>query len=763
MIDLSAVPEDEDAEEDAEEEDNNIDSNLLESDSVPDPDHANFDSSPGRASAMSGTTAKTTFSQEEIEELDPDIMLESLKKLDSASNELLEALMPEFPLNVDALFKTLNDLSTPGTKESKIYQKRLNGFMLYKADFTTAQGFIRPQNVSRALFEVGSLEAIPEGARRPDSIMYKANLANMLHMILVRTREANDAAIHEILESVDQAFPTVVAGSEYDPLAVTLSIALTAQLAVNRIQSLVEGPNFDPHDVATRAFFSEDDRGVVTYRHYGALHLGNLPEQQEKAALDRINSIVSGIKETIDDAIDPTIAIEKLRATYAWGDFIGNDLVPYMAERKRTLDNKLRMAGGIEILHSEVKESVKNKDDLKALARGLEQLRQNAGTSKPSAGAAQSLKALYQTQQGVAPIAQMTAPASTNGGQQMGGYPQFGHTGGVAQDPALPGSNFHEMSAFQDLDQPRTASAAKGKGRGRGKGKAFNERQDGAHRVPWDESQAQPNLVNYLSGAPNENSVLGKRTRDGEEEHWDPTQDGGPQDEEDAFQTHHVDNAAADARRLLAPNAIQSARPSLSQPLQLRSEYGSPTQQPERKRRNPGSSIPTSAEYPSSINQASPLRPHPNPHIAPASTPLAQDYQLAAWNARQHRVMSHTKPARERRAWSDMETEALMTYINEWPEEENLHYAAMKRKDETENGLKALEGRTAEDIRFRARNMKVNFLLGRSHYHSNWNKVQLAKKEIDKLHSRGVMYAQPGIRGMGSTGEVATQLGEQNE
>ena len=717
---------------------------------------------------MSGTTANTTFSQEEIEELDPDVMLDSLKKLDAASNDLLEAIMPpSSPLDVDTLSATLEKITAPGTKESKIYQRRLNAFMPYKADFTTGQEFIRPQNVSRALFDVASVEGIPNGAKRPDSVMYKANLANMLHMVLIKARNTDVASLTEILESVDLAFPTVVAGNDHDPKAVTLSIALTAQLAVNRMESLVEDPNFNPHGIATAAFFSEDRGGG--WRHYSALHFENAPEQQERAALDHINSIVSGMQETFDGAIDPTIAIEKLREAYAWRNFLENDLVPYMTERTRTLDDEVRLAGGIEGLDSEVKISVQHRNNLKELAAKLEQSRQNAGKPRAStAGAAQYLRGLTQfatapSQQGVAPTAQMTAPVPSNSGQQAGDYPQFSHAGGF-QDPALAGSNLHELSAFQDTDKAHTASAAKGKGKGRGKAKAFNERQAGAQRIPWDESQPQHDLVPYLSGPGPHNSVLGKRTRDGEEEHWDPTQDRGPQEEEDdAFQTHRVDDAAADARRLQAPNAIQSARTSLSQPLHLRPEYGSPDQQPDRKRRNPGSSIPTSAEYPGSINQASPLRPHPNPHIAPASTALAQEYQQAAWTARQYRILSHAKPARERRAWSDMETEALMTYINEWPEEDNLHYAAMKRKDETDEGLKALQGRTAEDIRFRARNMKVNFLLSRSDLHNNWMKVQLAKKEIDKLHSRGIPYMQNGMRGMGSTGEVAPQLGEQNE
>jgi hypothetical protein len=55
-------------------------------------------------------------------------------------------------------------------------------------------------------------------------------------------------------------------------------------------------------------------------------------------------------------------------------------------------------------------------------------------------------------------------------------------------------------------------------------------------------------------------------------------------------------------------------------------------------------------------------------------------------------------------------------------------------------------------------------LLARADLHSNWIKVQLAKKEIDKLHSRGIPYLQAGLRGVGQAGEMAPpQTGEQNE
>ena len=712
--------------------------------------------SPSRASAVSGMTAKTTFSMEEISELDTDVMLDSLQKLDWASEELLKVLtmaIPQPEMNDTAL----DEIATEGTKAYKLYQKRLSAFLLYKGDYISArQEYIRPQIVSRALFDVSSVDDIPPGALRPDSVLYKANLAHMLHILLIHARNPAiaDYEIKEALEGLDQVFPEVIAGPTFSPAAFTMSVAITTQLAIYRIASFVEDPNFNPQGLAEHAFITDSENDTPMFRHHHGLHLDELTEEHRTICLDRVNGIVTRLKEPFDDssALDPVEALKVVKDTWSWNAFISGDLVPYYMGRKGELDLEVHAAGGIGSLEASVKRAVQNRDELKKLAvltAGLDRSRQSAARAKKqslTANAVEVLRALTPANgppaPGMAPVAQMTAPSL--GGQA---------SNDMFSSAPPPGSgNVQDLSQFQDTTRAPQPSAGRGRGRGRGKGKAkFNDRQSGAERVEWDESQARAGFVQPQP----QSSVLGKRGRVEEEVYqlpnWEPTQDVGPQDDDEddqAFETKAHDPAAANARRLAAPASVPHARPFLSQAPYFGGEPNSPSmQQRAAKRRNPGSSAPHPADYPGSAQHMG-QDANADPNHAPPSTSQAQDYNQAAWTARQYRILNHSQPARERRVWTDLETEALMTYINEWPEEDNLHYAAMKRKDTTDEGLHALNGRTAEDIRFRARNMKVNFLLSRSlDIHPNWNKVQLAKKEIDKLHARGVPYSQTGMRG----------------
>lgn len=690
---------------------------------------------------------------EEISELDTDVMLDSLQKLDWAGEELLKVITMAIPLpqiNITAL----DEIANESTKAYKLYQKRLSTFLLFKGDYIGAkQDYIRPHNVARALFDVTSVDEIPHAAMRPDSVMYKANLAHMLHVLLIHARNPaiTSFEIKEALEGLDQVFPEVVAGTFFSAEAFTMSLAITTQLAIHRIASFVEDPNFNPQGLAEHAFISDSENDTPMYRHHHDLHLDDLTEEQRTMCLERINSIVLGLKEPFDDnsELDPFQALETVRQTWSWTAFIETQLVPYYMKRKSELDQDVRAAGGIESLDASVKRAVQNRDELKklaALTANLDRSRQSSGRTKKqslTANAVEALKAFTPSNgpptQGMAPIAQMT--------------PLGGHVSNNLFSTAPPpgSSNIQDLSQFQDMNRTQQPSAGRGRGRGRGKGKgkAFNDRQSGAERVEF-ESQAGAGFPQPQS------SVLGKRSREAEEDqlnHWEPTQDGGPQDDDEddqAFETKASDSAAADARRLAAPASVQQARPFLNQAPYFGIAPDSPSmQQRTPKRRNPGASAPHPSDYPSSAQHNTMGQdPDADPNQPPTSTAQAQDYNQAAWTARQYRILNHSTPARERRVWTDLETEALMTYINEWPEEDNLHYAAMKRKDSTDEGLHALDGRTAEDIRFRARNMKVNFLLSRSQdIHPNWSKVQLAKKEIDKLHARGVPYAQAGLRG----------------
>lgn len=692
------------------EEDQNIDLNLHGFDQAQ--QHApNHGMSPARTSVISGTTIKTSFSMEEVEELDSDVMLDSLKSFNDATEALLEILVPTQAEDLGAVWE---EIATEGTKAYKLYQKRLSAFLLYKSDYTTTQDYVRPHNVSRALFDVRSVDEIPPGTPTPDSVLYKANLAYLLHLLLIKFDGPGISAAEstEILEGADQAFPTVVAGPFYDPMALNISLQITRQLAINRMASFVEDPQYNPQGLATHAFFSEDDEeNKQVYRHGHALHLDSVSDQESRAALDRIYSVVNALKEPYGDdtsEIDPVEAAKGLRETFPWRAFVEDTLVQYFAHRKFQLDSEMQAAHGMNNLDVQIKHAVANKEDLKALGSLTVKVAQSSGKSKMSAppDEIRRLKAFAQAANTptvatarMAPVAQMTTSSTSIHHQDD--YPQSAEHDEPATVPSR--SSIHDLSEFQNLQ-----AAQKQKAGSKGKGRSFNDRQAGARRVEWDEDpQSQ------YTGSPQTQSGLGKRSRAGEqlrsspakrsrvhEEDWEPTQDGGP-DDEPAFETKASDDAAADERRRQAPSAHQSAPSELRQPYYTRpasEDDAQGFQQSSPQRRNPGAAIPGPADPPSTTSEY----------------PYSQQYEQAARLAKQQRVRHHAPVARSRHAWSPEETNALMKYIQEWPEEDSLHYASIKRMDSSADGYKAFNSpteRTAEDIRFRARNMKVNMLL----------------------------------------------------
>lgn len=699
-----------------------IDAGVDQREGQQDQGYAVNDASPSRVSAVSGTTVRTTFSQEEANELDSDIMLDSLKSLHTASEELLKVLIPS---GVDDLRAVWEEISTEGTRPFKLYQKRLSAFKLYKSDYTTAQNYISPTNVARSLFEVHTVDEIPQDAPQPDSVLRTANLAYLLHMLLVEigSPDTSEDEVAEILETADQALPLVVAGPSFDDLAMKLSIAITTQVAVSRMALLLEDPNYNPQGIATHAFFSEDDDGTQFYRHHHALHLDTLDQEHQAASLARITDIVDALKKPfgIDSQMDPNDALDFLRETYPWASFIDDDLLPYYLDRKRQLDQIVQHAGGIDSLDNQVKNAVAGRDDLKHFQALRASLGQAAGRPKRSAAPdeIQQLRALAQanaahaaTPQPMAAVAQMTAPAAMNqptnadaAGSLFVPIEQFDEP---ATAPPAASRDIHDLSQFQNL---KNSQAQRASLPSKGKARSFNDPQIGARRVEWDEDQ--PSQSYALKQSPGRSryapqSSLGKRSRAEDEpqssfdkrtrleEDWDPTQDGGPQDDEEAFETKISDNAAANERRRQAHTIVQHARPALSQPVHAGTPDARPrSMQSSPQRRNPGSAVPDPDDIPASGSGLS----------------RAQEYQQATFIAKQERVLHARGPPRDRRVWTDVETEALMQYIENWDEEDNLHYVAMKRLDDSADGMNVLGSRTAEDLRFRARNVKVNLLL----------------------------------------------------
>jgi len=99
-----------------------------------------------------------------------------------------------------------------------------------------------------------------------------------------------------------------------------------------------------------------------------------------------------------------------------------------------------------------------------------------------------------------------------------------------------------------------------------------------------------------------------------------------------------------------------------------------------------------------------------------------------------------------RTPWSQEEDNALIDLIEE-EGGDGISYAKLKSIDNMRGPDARLAKRSAEDMRFKARNMKETYLKGRSIMPNNFNYIVLDKKAINKLHSLGIDYRQERIRG----------------
>lgn len=212
--------------------------------------------------------------------------------------------------------------------------------------------------------------------------------------------------------------------------------------------------------------------------------------------------------------------------------------------------------------------------------------------------------------------------------------------------------------------------------------------QPGATRVNWDGSQEIPvrqaegfRLPRHQQPDPRPSQQKRARVEEGDDV-ADGTQDAGFETDTRIMPVpvRRVDDAAAPPRR---PQQ-QPMSPPTSRPVRTPSP-------PKRQRKNPGQAI-------------DPYEPPPrNGSEQPAS---GYDYTLVSHAAKvKTQQAAHRREARQRNAWTLDEVNQLQSLIAEF----GCSWAKLKQRDEDSDD-KLLWRRKAEDLRFKARNMKVEYL-----------------------------------------------------
>lgn len=661
--------------------------------------------------AMSGTTAKTSFSQEEIADLDADVMVDVLPNLASASNDLAKLLLPDDPKKRPIVRK---EIRKADTKYNKLYNNRREAIAIHKKAFGSTD-YMQPGIVLRALLGVQNIRDVPQGSWRPDNIIYKVNLAQMLRTLLVTVPDnvTISAEGYDDISDLDVHFASGIAGATFEPIALSMCLELLTQLAIIRMTAMFTDPLFSPTNTIRDTFFVGDGEGVRDFKHAIVLHMADLDGEQQHTYGQAVQQRFEQLTDVFND-IDPASwkqALDMLRVQFSWDDFV-DYVIRYFSERNQQVDNKIAAAGGMELIMSELSKEVERRNDARTAEEKRQSFSRPSGTPKKSFGMG-GIRALKAREKNLlanapvppatAPVAQMTVPEVHVPEQTAAPAFDDGFIRHEDEDDFAPPEPFlstskSSLAALSGIQAMQRQNAAKGKGR------SLLDPQPGAVRVSFDDSQSQAmeyDVPGYQQRTTRSGPYYqsprkaGKRPHanvENDEDDFDPTQDQG-------FETDIRDTTAADQRRRELPPA-RAPQPRFSSiGSGVPAGSSSPSHSPnKRSRKNPGSSIPPPQR---------PFDPQDDRQLPQSgSSRLGQ----ARIMARHHTVMAaQRKPTQVRTTWSPEEENALIDYIAEEGGDGVVPYAVIKTLDKSKTEP-LLARRSAEDIRFKARNMKETFL-----------------------------------------------------
>ncbi|KAK4980951.1 hypothetical protein LTR66_010271 [Elasticomyces elasticus] len=734
--------------------------------------------SAGALSAFSGTTAKTSFSDGVVAGLDRDILLESLPELERIASKLLDLLAP--PGNSSEELELLvKDLAVPNSKASKLCDLRETALDLQRKPFGDhVTPYLRPDIVLRGLLQINSIEHLGVGLWRPDDIVYKANLATFARQILGYRQGRRD--LFEDLAGLEQTFPLILlrrfratgdglltAGSSaFLDKTFHIALSLRTQLAMTDLLVRQTEPDYDPKDIVARIFFdlptdiapTAIDMKVLrcarSYRGWDVSGLsnpdGSLPERYVKALEERVEAFEECFTS---DRARVGSSIVRLEAKYPWRAF-QLQTMKFIALRRYEIDSSISRAGGVATIMQKLSGEIARRESHPRVTGSdpeeADSITQNPGRTPTSA--LKQAKTVTRTTFDKNALALLKEADRRSSGQVA--TPAFDLTAAkpdrTLDKPNQPQQLQHE-EPWQSIDDieydgkgpaPKLTSAEQRLAQNRrverenkenkramqvdhavSKSRSFIDRQTDAKRLEFDESQATQQPVSIPS-----TSSTAKR----------PLPDEQPDDEEisqdEGYQ--HDNRQAPAAQRKERTSAAPSLRPVEPSPAPV------PTSSPaKRQRQNPDPDPDWALSTASQSAEPS----------APNGTARYDQTQVNAlakkFSARKKQQKQRHDPDRNqnRQPWSNEETQKIIDLVEEY----GVSWKSLKDLDK--KGDNVLHRRTPEDLRFKCRNIKSDYLKIQ-HVNpdfvlpQNFDMVALGQNTIDALAKVGVHYEQWRVR-----------------
>ena len=301
-----------------------------------------FPEPPGRASNISGTTARTSGSVQELADMNSEDMRNYLPELYDYSTGLiglctpLEASAGAFQ---DVVQKLKSDRRTRKTLEK--YTKAFDEVLSYFATET----YINPSLALCGLLGIRRSEDIGDGLWRPDDVLFKANLAATVEELMSSNLGMSEHGIS--VEKLDRDFPErflAAFNSQSEALSAGSSALLTesfevglelrTQFVVRALALLSSEPTFNAGQILEQCFYDTENGSLRGWNIVG-LQRADLSSAQTQSIRSRIGEI-----KTLCSEDQNGINLDNLQAQYPAAKFV-HSFVTWARIRSNEIDERL--------------------------------------------------------------------------------------------------------------------------------------------------------------------------------------------------------------------------------------------------------------------------------------------------------------------------------------------------------------------------------------------------------------------------------------
>lgn len=301
--------------------------------------------SPGGLSTFSGTTARISFPAQELTEIRPDGMLDTLSDLSDASEKLLSFVIPT-ELSKASVATNMAQLQNKKTRENEKYQQLIDTFERQRKEYGGDSYINVGETMRRMLGRKAGPITEQTASWRPDALLQKANLAVLVsQMLSIAEQDQHDQFLEDVAATFPQPFAQRLDNSESltpecsSLVEATFRMALEVrtQEAIMLLARHVGKINFDPDTALLQMFYDANNlKGWAV----SGLRTADLKKDFKDIILGRVEQLRKSFKPP---------GVESLRMTFPATTF-AEDVIAWAGQRLTEIDIQTTTHGGAQII-----------------------------------------------------------------------------------------------------------------------------------------------------------------------------------------------------------------------------------------------------------------------------------------------------------------------------------------------------------------------------------------------------------------------------